>query len=538
MPRVFSHRRERPAIAFRLLASCTALTLAACSDQYTPLTPVDRAATALQATASPKGDRIVSVDVTPSSASMRVGDTTTFLATPRDAKGTALTGRVITWSISDSTIVRVSPNGHVTALAPGGATVTATSEGRSGSAALTITPPMPGGSCRLVTDWSARPTTALAKPGYLQPVTEPDFGTRLTRITGDPGTPITLAGGGTAGTWGNLSGNAYAKEPVWNADQSLMVLRVLDSSGGWLFLDGNTYQPLFRRDYVPGSHIALWDPARPDEMVISGSTGAVGRWNVRTQAVTWLNTTSGYSDVTFGSGEGNVSADGRHVVILATRTSDGRRVAYVNDVATGAKGPDLDLAANGFTAVDWVSVSQLGGYVVAKGTVDGTALRVKAWSRATLAQTAYWATDRMGHFDLGVDAAGREVAFGPASGGNYQTQYVTLDLATGAKAPMSPATTWDWHASTRNTARPGWGYGVTNNATGFALAGEIYAVKLDGSQAVERYGRFRSTTTDYEAYPFPSPSPDGKRIAFRSNWGTADGRPIQTYVLDARQACP
>ena len=537
MPRVFSHRRERPAIASRLLASCTALTLAACSDQYTPLTPVARAA-ALVATASPKGDRVVSVGVTPSSASMTVGDTTTFLATPRDAKGTALTGRVITWSISDSTIARVSPNGQVTALAPGGATITARSEGRSGSAALTIIPPMPGGSCRLVTDWSARPTTPMAKPGYLASVTEPDFGTRLTRITGDPGTPISLAGGGTAGMWGNLSGHAYAKEPVWNADGSLMVLRVLDSSGGWLFLDGNTYQPLFRRDNVPGSHIALWDPARPDEMVISGSTGAVGRWNVRTQAVTWLNATSGYSDVTFGSGEGNVSADGRHVVILATRTSDGRRVAYVNDLTTGGKGPDLDFATNGFSAVDWVSVSQLGGYIVAKGTIDGVDLRFRVWNRETLVQTVYSLTDRMGHFDLGVDAAGREVAFGPASGGLYQTQYVTIDLATGTKTPHSVPTTWDWHASTRNTARPGWGYGVTNNVTSFALSGEIYTIKLDGSQAVERYGRFRSTTTDYEEYPFASPSPDGKRVAFRSNWGAADGHPIQTYVLDARQICP
>jgi len=479
---------------------------------------------------------VATVTLGASSTTLLVGQTAQVTATLSDAMGSVLTGRTIGWTSSNPLVATVSPSGLVTALSAGGVTVTATSEGRSGSVGLTISSPPPPASCSMVTDWNARPTTAMAKPGYLAPVTEPDFGTRLVRITGDPGTPITLAGGGTAGTWGNLAGDAYAKEPVWNADQSLMVLRVMDSPGGPLFLDGNTYQPLFRRGSVPGTFGPKWHPTNPDLMVYINANGSVGLWNVRTQATSLVYSTSAYNNASPGAGEGNVSANG-YMVVQANRNADGHKVAYAVDVTSGARGGDIDLTNAGVSAVDWVSVSQLGGYVVVDGTIDGAGQRVKAWNRATGAQTAYWPTNPMGHFDLGVNAAGREVAFGAASGGAYPTRFVTLDLGNGTVAPMSPATSWDWHASTRNTRRQGWGYASTNNLTSFVLSGEIYALKLDGSQSVERYGHFRSNQTDYEAAPFPSPSPDGKRIVFRSNWGASSGRPVQTYVFDTR-SCP
>ena len=70
------------------------------------------------------------------------------------------------------------------------------------------------------------------------------------------------------------------------------------------------------------------------------------------------------------------------------------------------------------------------------------------------------------------------------------------------------------------------------------LSGEIYAIRLDGSQTVERHGRHRTNDSDYDAAPFASPSPDGKRIMFRSNWGNASVRPVGAYVIDTRPICP
>ena len=81
---------------------------------------------------------VASVAVTPNPLSMSVGQTTTLTATTRDAAGNAVTGRPVTWSSNNTAVATVSSSGVVTAVAAGTATITATSEGKSGSAALTV----------------------------------------------------------------------------------------------------------------------------------------------------------------------------------------------------------------------------------------------------------------------------------------------------------------------------------------------------------------------------------------------------------------
>jgi uncharacterized protein YjdB len=86
---------------------------------------------------------VASVNVTPSTAAVVVGQTTTLTAATLDASGNALTGRAITWASSSTAIATVSPSGVVTGVAPGTATITATSEGKSGSATVTVNAPAP-----------------------------------------------------------------------------------------------------------------------------------------------------------------------------------------------------------------------------------------------------------------------------------------------------------------------------------------------------------------------------------------------------------
>jgi uncharacterized protein YjdB len=83
------------------------------------------------------------VSVQPSSATIDTGATFQFAATLLDAAGRTLTGRVVTWSSSDSTIATVSSTGLVRGIKSGSVSVTATSEGKSGSSSLTVaaTPP-------------------------------------------------------------------------------------------------------------------------------------------------------------------------------------------------------------------------------------------------------------------------------------------------------------------------------------------------------------------------------------------------------------
>ena len=82
---------------------------------------------------------VTGVAVTPASASMHIGLTVQLTATPQDAAGKALSGRVVTWTSSDAGVATVSSSGLVTGLTAGLATITATSEGKRGTSAITIT---------------------------------------------------------------------------------------------------------------------------------------------------------------------------------------------------------------------------------------------------------------------------------------------------------------------------------------------------------------------------------------------------------------
>src|SRR5207249_2838032 len=83
---------------------------------------------------------VAAVTVSPSSGTVAIGQTVQLTATPRDASGNPLTGRVITWQSSNSAIASVNGSGLVSGVAAGGpVTLTATSEGQSGTASVTVT---------------------------------------------------------------------------------------------------------------------------------------------------------------------------------------------------------------------------------------------------------------------------------------------------------------------------------------------------------------------------------------------------------------
>src|SRR5437763_10160485 len=84
---------------------------------------------------------VASVSGAPSAATVPVGQSVQLSATPKDANGNALSGRAVTWSSSNTSVANVDGNGLVTAAAAGSATITATSEGQSGTSSITVTAP-------------------------------------------------------------------------------------------------------------------------------------------------------------------------------------------------------------------------------------------------------------------------------------------------------------------------------------------------------------------------------------------------------------
>ncbi len=83
---------------------------------------------------------VASVVVSPPSQNVIVTRNFTLTATTLAADSTALKGRVVTWTTGSPSVATVSTTGVVTAITPGVATITATSEGIKGTARITVIP--------------------------------------------------------------------------------------------------------------------------------------------------------------------------------------------------------------------------------------------------------------------------------------------------------------------------------------------------------------------------------------------------------------
>ena len=90
----------------------------------------------------PPGDSVATVEVTPSADTVAAGDSASFFATLRDANGNILSGRAVSWTVSDSAVARIEgafgQTVVIRAVAAGFALVTASSEGKSGSGSIFV----------------------------------------------------------------------------------------------------------------------------------------------------------------------------------------------------------------------------------------------------------------------------------------------------------------------------------------------------------------------------------------------------------------
>ncbi len=85
------------------------------------------------------GRPVATVRVTPENPTIVIGGVVQLSAELRDANGVVLTGRAVTWSTSNAAVATVTNAGAVTGVAQGSARITATAEGRSGFADVTVT---------------------------------------------------------------------------------------------------------------------------------------------------------------------------------------------------------------------------------------------------------------------------------------------------------------------------------------------------------------------------------------------------------------
>ncbi len=429
----------------------------------------------------------------------------------------------------------------------------------------------------------------VALPLYLSPFRDPTFGTWILRIAGDPGKRV-----GTLNTpWSPIARHVYSKQQPWNASGALLSIENRGGTLSPLLLDGENYLPI----RSPCTNYARWDyrwhpsPAHANEQVNVNSAGTELMWFDVAQCVktrSWaLPLVANYG---IGSGEGNVSATGRYVVVAsasqmvvvdmdpqppAAPSYPFRRVGPVYTFEPCS----LDVAQPNLCTIDNVSISPSGRYIDVKfqgvalaGTlgcdtlcdmhrifeVDSSlAIRPHPMADASL-RCGSFATRPNGwifplkHADMALDPFDNNedvIIGGRACPGSNIGHVVKVRLRDGLVTPLTSSVNEPAyaHGSARNVTRPGWFYVTYSRDPVYAgrkYFGEVVAVKLDGSGAVQRFAHFHSTQSRYDAEAQAVPSPDGRRVLLASDWSDHCAFPCgsvltgQAYIVDARESGP
>lgn len=222
---------------------------------------------------------VVTLSVSPNPVSLEVGGTQQLTAVARDANGNVLTGRPVAWSSSNSEIATVSSAGVVMGVAAGGpVTVTAVSEGKSGSTQVRVTPPGTpvSGIINTNTTW-----TLARSPYRLTSNVQIAYGATLTIepgvVVNGQNDPVMRGEGVRIEVWGTLKAVGTSAAPIrltdvfitqrgTSTEQFLIHLENTIVNGGTVYWwrDGSQTGSLILRNSVVNNslqEIFIWYPS-------------------------------------------------------------------------------------------------------------------------------------------------------------------------------------------------------------------------------------------------------------------------------------
>jgi uncharacterized protein YjdB len=201
---------------------------------------------------------VTTVTVAPPSASIVAGTTTTLQATVKDQNGNGMTGQTVTWSTSNAVAATVNSTGVVSGVAAGSATITATSSGKSGTSAITVTAVAP-----VVTTVTVAPTSASIVAGAtttLQATVKDQSGNAMTGQTVTWSTSNAAAA--TVNSTGVVSGVAAGSATITATSSgktgtSAITVTAASGSGTLLFQENFEDANLASRGWYDNTNVQL-----------------------------------------------------------------------------------------------------------------------------------------------------------------------------------------------------------------------------------------------------------------------------------------
>ncbi|MBJ2175335.1 T9SS type A sorting domain-containing protein [Aureibaculum sp. A20] len=374
-------------------------------------------------------------------------------------------------------------------------------------------------------DLTNRPMQDIAKPGYLQTITDPSFGTTIRRIT-------------NAAT-GEIIKPMYSTIQAWNADESYMI--VYQVGKGHLLLNGTTYQFIKTLDVKPDDIEQLfWDFNNPKYFYyLEATSDDFIKYNVDTNAkeiLVNLDTASGCNgNISLGN---DVQMMSWNSDIISFRCDN--RSAFYYKISTGVT-----------TSFNINNIN----YLAPMPTPSGNYFYHDKISYNSAGNIQTTLNELKGeHSCMGKLANGNDayfaVAFDPTSQGGCTGDIVAHDMASGeCYSIISESQGYNYTQSgthisalAHKNTQPGWvaaslvGYkdGGQNGQT--LLDQELVIAKADKNNIkVYRIGHHRADEDqfDYWGEPHAVLSPTGTRVLFGSDWsGSDDGKSIDCYVVE------
>ena len=378
----------------------------------------------------------------------------------------------------------------------------------------------------LITDKSNYPMTQLDKPGYLQSVTDPEFGTRIIRVT----------------QTSDVTKPAYSTMPVWNADESLMFLwdrqfnKDDPNSRGHILLDGKTYEFIRNLDDInPNKFEELtWHATNPDIMFYPASHEENGQrikhfiqYNVKTREKVVLRDFGDMIDSNDGFGfGGDPMYSSWDSDVFGFADSDTRDTHFAYRISTDTVSPNLSR-----DEAEHPAPGPSGEYFFWNaGVYDFNMNKLHTLDMGNSGEHAVLSRFKNGH----------DGWFGVQFGGPHVGSLVAYDLVTGeGRVVVGENTGYPYpptgHHFSAVRTEPGWiAISIIGGEDGQDLFdNELLLVNANpGEEEVCRVAHHRSRKQGGRGYwsePHANVSPSGTRIAFASDWGTDK---VDTYVVE------